>query len=136
MLQWSILAQSMRERVAEVRSQREARETPERSPSAASQRLAVLQTRTPTKLRCPRGYTLDKQTEKNRGCDKVFEPAGLTVSREYEIPWKKQPYDIAELARLRFEEGLGSRLIAARLGIPRSTAIAAVHRLERAKGFT
>ena len=65
----------------------------------------------------------------------VVEPAGLAVLREYEIHWKKQTLDIAELARLRFEEGLGSRQIARRLGIPRTTAITAVHRLERAKGL-
>jgi DNA-binding transcriptional regulator LsrR (DeoR family) len=62
----------------------------------------------------------------------VIEPAGLTVPREFDVPWKKQGLDIAELARLRFEEGLGSRLIAKRLGIPRTTAITAVHRLEKA----
>jgi DNA-binding transcriptional regulator LsrR (DeoR family) len=65
----------------------------------------------------------------------VVEPAGLAVLRDYEIPWKKQSYDIAELARLRFEEGLGSRLIAGRLGIPRTTAIKAVHHLEKARGL-
>jgi DNA-binding transcriptional regulator LsrR (DeoR family) len=65
----------------------------------------------------------------------VVEPAGLAVLREYEIPWKKQSLDLAELARLRFEEGLGSRLIARRLGIPRTTAITAVHRLEKARGL-
>ncbi len=65
----------------------------------------------------------------------VVEPAGLAVLREYEISWKKQSYDIAELARLRFEENLGSRQIARRLGIPRSTAIRAVHRLEKARGY-
>lgn len=65
----------------------------------------------------------------------LVEPAGLTVSREYAVPWKKQGLDIAELARLRFEEGLGSRLIAKRLGIPRTTAITAVHRLEKARGL-
>ncbi len=75
--------------------------------------------------------TLNKKF--GRGCAKLVEPAGLTVSREYEVPWKKQSYDIAELARLRIEEGLGSRLIARRLGIPRTTAINAIHRLERAK---
>ena len=41
-----------------------------------------------------------------RACAKVVEPVGLSVLREYEIPWKKQSYDIAKLARLRFEEGL------------------------------
>ena len=65
----------------------------------------------------------------------LVEPAGLSVLREYEIPWKKQSYDIAKLAVLRFEEGLGSRQISARLGIPRSTAITAVHRLERERGM-
>ena len=39
-----------------------------------------------------------------------------------------------ELARVRFEEGLCSRQIAARLGIPRTTAIKAIDRLERAGG--
>jgi len=65
----------------------------------------------------------------------VVEPTGLTVSRDHEIPWKKQTFDIAELARLRFEEELGSRLISQRLGIPRTTAIAAIHRLEKAWGL-
>lgn len=65
----------------------------------------------------------------------MVEPAELTVSREYKIPWKKQLYDIAELARLRFEVGLGSRLIAARLGMPRTTAIHAIRRLERERGL-
>jgi predicted DNA-binding protein (UPF0251 family) len=68
------------------------------------------------------------------GSPKVVEPAGLTVSRDYDVPWKKQTLDIAELARLRFEEGLGSRQIAGRMGIPRTTAITAVHRLEKARG--
>jgi hypothetical protein len=72
--------------------------------------------------------------ENGRGCAKLVEPAGLVVSRTYEISWKKQTYDIAELARLRFEEGLGSRKIATRLGIPRTTAIHAVHRLEKQRG--
>jgi len=76
------------------------------------------------------------QVVKNgRSCAKVVEPAGLAVSREYEIPWKKQTLDIAELARLRFEEGLGSRQICRRMGIPRTTAITAVHRLERERGL-
>jgi len=70
-----------------------------------------------------------------RGCAKVVEPTGLSVSREYKVPWKKQKFDIAELARLRFDENLGSRQIADRLGIPRTTAITAVHRLEKAKGL-
>ena len=65
----------------------------------------------------------------------MVEPAGLTVLREYEVPWKKQGLDVVELARLRFEEGLGSRLIAQRMGIPRTTAITAVHRLEKARGL-
>ena len=65
----------------------------------------------------------------------MVEPAGLAVSREYEIPWKKQTLDIAELARLRFEEGLGSQQICRRMGIPRTTAITAVHRLERERGL-
>ncbi len=64
----------------------------------------------------------------------MVEPAGLTVSRDFAVPWKKQSYDIAELARLRFEDGFGSRQIAARLGIPRTTAIDAIHRLERERG--
>lgn len=66
-----------------------------------------------------------------RGCAKVVEPAGLTVSREYEVPWKKQSYDIAELAHLRVEEGLGSRQIARKLDIPRSTAAEALRRLRK-----
>jgi DNA-binding transcriptional regulator LsrR (DeoR family) len=61
----------------------------------------------------------------------VVEPAGLAVLREYEILWKKQSYDIAELARLRCEEQLGARQIAKRLGIPSTTAISALHRLEK-----
>lgn len=65
----------------------------------------------------------------------MVEPAGLTVSREYEVPWKKQSYVEAELAKLRFNEGLGSRQIAKRLEIPRTTVIAAIHRLEKAKGL-
>ena len=70
-----------------------------------------------------------------RGCVKLVEPVGLVVSRTYEISWKKQTLNIAELARLRFEEGLGSRRISAIMGIPRTTAINAVHRLEREKGL-
>ncbi len=65
----------------------------------------------------------------------MVEPAGLAVLREYEIHWKRQTYDIAKLAFLRFEEGLGYRLIAARLGIPRTRAINAIHRLERERGL-
>jgi predicted DNA-binding protein (UPF0251 family) len=70
-----------------------------------------------------------------RGSAIVVEPAGLTVSRTYGISWKKQSLDIAELARLRFEEGLGSRVIAHRMGIPRTTATTAIHRLESARGI-
>ena len=66
-----------------------------------------------------------------RGCPKVIEPQGLTVNRVYAILWKKQSLDTAELARMRVEEGLGSRVIAQRLGVPRSTVIGAIHRLER-----
>jgi len=65
----------------------------------------------------------------------VVEPEGLTVLRDYDVPWKKQALDIVELARLRFEEGLGSRQIAGRMGIPRTTAISAIHRLEKARGL-
>ena len=61
----------------------------------------------------------------------MIEPAGLAVSRVYEVPWKKQGLDVAELARLRFEEGLGSRQILVRMGTPRSTAIKAIRRLKR-----
>jgi DNA-binding transcriptional regulator LsrR (DeoR family) len=71
----------------------------------------------------------------DRRCDKLVEPTGLSVLREYEIPWKKQTLDVAKLAFLRFEEGLGSRQIAARLGISRTTAITAIHRLERERGL-
>jgi hypothetical protein len=60
----------------------------------------------------------------------VVEPAGLAVSREYAIPWKKQSYDPAELAFLRFEEGLNAVQIAKAMGIPRTTAVGAIHRLE------
>jgi biotin operon repressor len=60
----------------------------------------------------------------------VVEPAELTISRSYEVSWKKQTLDLAELARLRTEEKLGSRLIAARLNAPRSTVIDAIRRLE------
>lgn len=66
-----------------------------------------------------------------RGCPKVIEPQGLTVNRVYAILWKKQSLDPAELAQMRIEEGLGSRVISQRLGLPRSTAIGAIHRLER-----
>jgi hypothetical protein len=45
------------------------------------------------------------QVEGNgRGSAIVVEPAELTVSRTYEISWKKQGLDIAELVRLRYEE--------------------------------
>jgi DNA-binding transcriptional regulator LsrR (DeoR family) len=60
---------------------------------------------------------------------------GLVVSRTCQISWKKQTLDLAELARLRFEDGLGSRKISAIMGIPRTTAINAVHRLEKQKGL-
>lgn len=65
-----------------------------------------------------------------RGCAKVVEPKGLTVNRIYEILWKKQSLDIAELARMRFEEKLGSRVISQRLGLPRTTVATAIRRLE------
>ena len=65
----------------------------------------------------------------------MVEPQGFTVSREYEIPWKKQSPDFAKLAQLRFEERLGSRQVAARLGILKTTAINAIHRLERERGL-
>lgn len=29
----------------------------------------------------------------------VAEPAGLAVVREYEIPWKKQSYEVARIAK-------------------------------------
>ena len=70
-----------------------------------------------------------------RGSAIVVEPAGLTVSREYEVPWKKQTLDIAKLAHLRFEKGVGSRVIAKVMGIPRTTAITAIRRLEVARGM-
>ncbi|WP_347358506.1 hypothetical protein [Bdellovibrio sp.] len=70
-----------------------------------------------------------------RGCAKLVEPVGLVVSRTYEVAWKKQTLDMAELARLRFEEGLGSRKISVLMGIPRTTAITAVHRLEKQHGL-
>ena len=73
--------------------------------------------------------------EIGRGCAKLVEPAGLSISREYKIHWKKQTYDIAELAFLRFEEKLGSRQISRRLGIPRTTVIGVVHRLEKQRGL-
>ncbi len=62
---------------------------------------------------------------------RVLEPAGLTVSRTYEVAWKKKILDFAELAKLRFEDGLGSRVIAQRIGANRSTVIDAIHHLER-----
>lgn len=65
----------------------------------------------------------------------MVEPARLTISREYGVSWKRQVLDIAELARLRFEEGLGSRLIAKRLGVARTTVIGAVNRLEKERGL-
>jgi len=65
----------------------------------------------------------------------VVEPRGVTVLREYKIPWKKQTLDIAELARMRFEENLGSRQICKLIKAPRSTAIDAIHRLERERGI-
>jgi len=70
-----------------------------------------------------------------RPCATVLEPARLTVSRTYEISWKKKTLDYAELAKLRFEDGLGSRLIAQRIGAKRSTVIDAIHRLERQRGL-
>jgi hypothetical protein len=66
-----------------------------------------------------------------RGCPKVIEPQGLTVIRVYAILWKKQSLETAELARMRIEEGLGSRVISQRLGVLGSTVIGAIHRLER-----
>jgi hypothetical protein len=56
-------------------------------------------------------------------CAKVVEPSGLTVNRIYEILWKKQSLNFAELVQMRFEEKLGSRVISLRLGLPRTTNI-------------
>lgn len=61
----------------------------------------------------------------------MLEPRGVTVSREYTIPWKKQGLDIAELARMRFEENMGSRQICKLMKAPRTTVIDAIHRLEK-----
>ena len=63
-------------------------------------------------------------------CAKVVEPKGLTVNRICEILWKKQILDIALLARMRFEEKLGSRVISQQLGLPRTTVATAIRRLE------
>ena len=66
---------------------------------------------------------------------KLGEPRGATILREYKIPWKKQGLDIAGLARMRFEENLGSRQICKLVKAPRSTVISAIHRLERERGL-
>jgi hypothetical protein len=66
---------------------------------------------------------LDTTFEFGRECAKVVEPRGVTISREYTIPWKKQGLDIGELARMRFEENMGSRQICKLINAPRSTVI-------------
>lgn len=72
-----------------------------------------------------------KKEKVGRHCDTLVEPVGLVVSRTYEIQWKMQTFNIAELARMRLEERRGYRYIAKTLGIPKSTARDAVLRIEK-----
>ena len=64
----------------------------------------------------------------------MVEPRGLSVAREYEIPWKKKSLNLAELASMRFEAKLSFREISRRMGLPKSTVIGAANRLENRKG--
>lgn len=61
---------------------------------------------------------------------KVVEHQGLVIQREHEILWKNPSLDLKLLARLRFDQGLGSRQICKIMKKPRSTVIAAIRRIE------
>jgi hypothetical protein len=66
-----------------------------------------------------------------RGCIKAVEPAELVVPRAYAVAWKKQALEVVELARLRREEKLGLRAIAACLCVPRTTVAIACRRMRQ-----
>jgi hypothetical protein len=60
----------------------------------------------------------------------VSEPSGLTIQRHYEIQWKKQTLNGAELASLRFEKGLGPVELSKRFGVTRTAITMAINRFE------
>jgi len=55
------------------------------------------------------------------------------IQREHRILWKNPTLDLKLLARLKFDEGLGSRQICKIMMKPRSTVIAELRGLEKQK---
>lgn len=68
------------------------------------------------------------------GCPSKVEPnRALSVSRLRGVSWARNTLDLAELARLRWEERVKNGEIAYRMGVSRSTVMRGLRKLRATK---